>query len=393
MATQLRNNADGTISILADASGALSFSPSASVSNVLSISSNNIVFNSNVYIPLTQTTVTGNNILSYDSTLGFYINSVTARNQIVVNGFTFNQDGDVLTPVGKTRYVYTFTGGNQSFTVPSNVSWIYAKLWGAGGGNGRAGGWSYGADGGGGGHTRGLIPVTPGSTIYVVIGSGGTTVNGTTSQYGGGGVGSNNSDITYAGQGGGYCGLFNGGISQGQALAIAGGGGGGGSSRTWNGNVGGAGGGVQGQRGASPYDGKYTAGGYPGTQNGGGAAGSGYSNNGGAGSALQGGVSAVNNYGGGGGGGYYGGAGGSYSESNTMAGGGGGSGYLISTATLGYTYTGAYRYPAFYWDPDLMAGYTSSSQAEMPGYGGLNTQNLQGTGVLTGGHAVAVIYY
>ena len=398
MATTIRNNADNSLSVTTDGSGQLSLIPNANYAAPITLS------NASITTSATSMLVTngnplqppGNNLLSPDTTIGFSLGTSTGRDQTYVNGFYMNQDGDVLTPTNKTRYVFTYTGADQTFVVPANVSWIYVKLWGAGGGAGRPGGWSYGADGGAGGHTRALIPVTPGATIYIKVGSGGTTVNGTTAQYGGGGVGSTNSDIQYAGQGGGFCGVFNGSVAFANALAIAGGGGGGGSSRAWNGNIGGAGGGITGMRGGSPYDGKFNSGGNPGTQNAGGAASSSSgnaSNPGGAGSALQGGVSAANAYGGGGGGGYYGGGGGAYGEANTMAGGGGGSGYVITTAVLGYTYAGAYRQPPFSWDPDLMVGYTGASIAEMPAYGGLNMQNQLGTGAQSGGHAVAVIYY
>ena len=337
------------------------------------------------------------NVTAFTNNTGFSFNGSINRTQISAFGFTFNQDGDVLTPTNKTRYAFSYTGADQTFTVPAGVYWIYVKLWGAGGGAGRAGGWTYGADAGGGGHTRALVPVTPGTTIYVKVGSGGTITNGTTAQYGGGGAATTAASTSYAGQGGGFCGIFASSITQGTALAIAGGGGGGGSSRAWTGNMGGAGGGVAGQRGASPYDGKYLGGGGGGTQSAGGAAGTavaqgGTNNVGYVGSALQGGAQAINDYGGGGGGGYWGGGGGAYSESNTMGGGGGGSGYFISTAVYAQTYTGAYRTPAMFWDTDLVQG-NNATLIEMLAYGGQNTMNNQAAGSPSGGNAYAVIYY
>jgi hypothetical protein len=310
-------------------------------------------------------------------------------------GFDFELKDGILTPLNKTKATFVYTGSNQTLTVPStgigSTTWIYVKLWGAGGGAGRAGGWSYGADGGGGGHTRGLFPVTPGSTITIVIGRGGTVVNGTTQGYGGGGTNGTAGDNSYGGHGGGYCGIFTSStLNQANAIAIAGGGGGGGSSRTWFGNIGGAGGGLVGQRGSSPYDGKFTAGGNAGTQSAGGSATSGYGANGSAGSALQGGAGASASYGGGGGGGYYGGGGGGYSETNTMAGGGGGSGYVRPDGLLTGTYTGEYRNVAYSQDPDLL---TTTSDITCPGFGGQNTQNNQAVGAQSGGHAYAVIYY
>lgn len=309
-------------------------------------------------------------------------------------GFNFELKDGILTPSNKTKYTYAYTGSNQTFTVPAGVNYIFVKLWGAGGGAGIPGGWTYGADAGGGGHTRGLFPVTPGSTIIVVVGRGGVTANGSTQSYGGGGTGQNNSDSRYGGQGGGYCGIFVGSVSQANALAIAAGGGGGGTSRAWTGNIGGAGGGLVGQRGSSPYDGKVNAGGAGGTQSAGGATGTNYpavgNSAGGPGSALQGGFGFNGGYGGGGGGGYYGGGGGSYSEPNTMAGGGGGSGYTNPNGLLTGTYTGNYRNVAYSWDPDLL---TTTSDIELPGFGGTNNQGNPGTSSQSGGHAYAVIYY
>ncbi len=327
--------------------------------------------------------ISASNITASDITASSYIFST--------QGFTFQLKDSILTPTNKARYVFSYTGANQSFTVPTGVNWIFVKLWGAGGGAGRQGGWNYGADGGGGGHTRGLIPVTPGQTIFVAVGRGGTTSNGTTQSYGGGGTNQSNSDITYGGHGGGYCGVFVSTVSQVNALAVAGGGGAGGSSRAWFGNIGGAGGGLVGQRGSSPFDGKFSAGGNPGTQTAGGSGGVfGGSNGGAAGSALQGGAGGINSYGGGGGGGYWGGGGGGYSEQNTMGGGGGGSGYVIPTSLLSGTYAGQYRIPSHSWDPDLL---TTTTDIELPGYGGQNTQNNVATASQSGGHAYAVIYY
>jgi hypothetical protein len=313
--------------------------------------------------------------------------------EFTTQGFNFELKDGILTPTNKTKFTYSYTGANQSFVVPAGVNWIFVKLWGAGGGSGRSQGfWTWGADGGGGGHTKGLFPVTPGSTIILVVGRGGTIANGTTQSYGGGGTngGALAGDFNYAGHGGGYCGVFATSVSQANALAIAGGGGGGGSSRIYNGNIGGAGGGLVGQRGGSPYDGRFTAGGNPGTQSGGGAATVGYTANGGAGSALQGGPGGSGTAGGGGGGGYFGGGGGGYAESNTIAGGGGGSGFVKSTGLLTGTYAGSYRMVAYPMDPDLL---TTSTNIELPGYGGQNTANNQATGAQSGGHAYAVLYY
>jgi hypothetical protein len=363
-----------------DPSGSSDSSPLSSVG-----SNNQVIFKNSANI------ATGSGNLQFDG------NDLLMNGNFILNsgpkfttrGFNFELKDGILTPTNKTKLTYAYTGANQSFVVPAGINWIFVKLWGAGGGAGRIGGWSWGADGGGGGHVKGLFPVTPGSTIILVVGRGGTIVNGTTQSYGGGGTNGSAGDNSYAGHGGGYCGVFVTSVSQANALAIAGGGGGGGSSRVYNGNIGGAGGGLVGQRGASPYDGKFTSGGNPGTQSAGGGGGVG-TNAGGAGSALQGGAGAAASYGGGGGGGYFGGGGGGYSETNTMAGGGGGSGFVKSTGLLLGTYTGNYRMVAYPMDPDLL---TTTTDIELPGYGGQNTGNNQAAGSQSGGHAYAVLYY
>lgn len=334
------------------------------------------VFTGTGYLPTTK----ADQIYDYTSTSGWKYNSTSGRWNLYYSGWEFEHEGGILTPVGKTKVTFAGTGGDQTFTVPAGITTIYCKIWGAGGGNGRAGGWSYGSDGGGGGHTRAMLTVTPAENLTIKVGSGGkTAVNA--SSYGGGGGAVNASDTVYCGQGGGGSYIFR----STTPLLIAGGGGGGGSSRIWTGNIGGAGGGTTGQNGESPYDGKTGYAGTGGTQSAGGSATGGNS-----GSLYQGGASGTNSYGGGGGGGYYGGGGGGYSESNTMAGGGGGSGYVVSTAKLGGTFSGAYRVPAFFWDNDLVktvSGYTTCA------YGAQNLQNNIGAGVQTGGNGFVVIYY
>lgn len=238
----------------------------------------------------------------------------------------------------KVNYVWT-GASTHSFTVPLGVTMIYGKCWGASGGPGRAGGWSYGGPGGAGGFAGGLIPVTGGETLTLITGQHGYPAAwgiGAGSRGIGGGAASsqNGSDNRYGGGGGGYSGIFRGSPSQGNALLIAGGGGGGGSTRAayGAGQAGGAGGGWTGEMGYSLYDNKYGFGGRPGSQtSGGGQPSSDSANQDASGGALYGGWARVNSYGGGGGGGYFGGGGGGYSEANTMGGGGGGSGYAHSS--------------------------------------------------------------
>lgn len=323
---------------------------------------------------------------SYVNTTGVYGTKPNPDGSLSLyyDGWEIRENGGCLYPQNRNRVVFSATGADQSWTVPAGVNYIFVKMWGAGGGPGRAGGWSYGADGGGGGHSRALIPVTPGTTLTIKVGLGGLTAS-YGSVYGGGGGAGANADITYAGTGGGGAYVFNGS----SPLIIAGGGGGGGSSRAWTGQIGGAGGGVVGQQGQSPYDGKMSYGGTGGTQSTGGQAPAAGGTT--VGSLYQGGASSVNSYGGGGGGGYYGGGGGAYSESNTMAGGGGGSGYVSPSAKLGGTFTGNFRVPAFSWDNDL--DQSTQNNYSTIAYGAQNLQNNIGTGTRMGGHAVVVIYY
>jgi hypothetical protein len=61
-----------------------------------------------------------------------------------------------------------------------------------------------------------------------------------------------------------------------------------------------------------------------------------------------------------------------------------------STGLLLGTYTGNYRMVAIPQDPDLL---TTTTDIELPGFGGHNHGNGLGAGVQSGGHAYAVIYY
>ena len=300
-----------------------------------------------------------------------------------------------VVPTGKSSTEFIPTAADQTWTVPNGVIWIFAKLWGAGGGGGLPSGWVRGSPGGGGGHSFGLIPVTPGETLYIVVGLGGQTTypGGQTPRYGGGGGMYSDTDNNFCGSGGGYTGIFRTSVSQANALLIAGGGGGGGSSRYADGNWGGGGGGVNGQQGNSPYDNRGTSGGGGGTQSAGGSAGATQATIGTAGSALTGGYGASNAYGGGGGGGYYGGGGGGYYETYTMAGGGGGSGYVDSSITFGQTIAALSQIPAGFEDNDLpktIETYNNWAKYAWGGEPGLQTSKVTNMG---GGGGYCKIYY
>lgn len=314
------------------------------------------------------------------------VDNIEVSNNISINGVVFSINGFDLSfdrinvvPTNKTKVAFTFSAVDQSWVVPGGITYIYAKLWGSGGGGGHFGGWSFGSWGGGGGHTRGILPVNPGETLTIRVPRGGFAVPGATNAPFGGGSSTTGGDNQYGAGGGGYCGIFR----ASTPLLIAGAGGGGGSVLSSHAMCnGGAGGGLVGLRGES-RDGNTSFAGGGGTQVAGGIAGNGGNTVGGAGSSLQGGSVQGSVYGGGGGGGYFGGGSGSYGNGNTMGGGGGGSGFITTTAILASTYPGRGAYPAGMDDIDYPA--STASVYSSVGYGGVQRNN--------GGDGYIVIYY
>lgn len=214
------------------------------------------------------------------------------------------------------QYVY-YTGTTASFIVPEGVTRLSVKMWGAGGGNGA---WPSNNTAGAGGFTSGIIQVTPGEQLFIIVGGGGQGTTGSSGDgglggWGGGGFGTKGD--ASGGGGGGYTGIFSGAIHQQTAIMIAGGGGGGTGWRP-----GGGGGGISGGTVDNGTGGTQTAGGGPR-----------------AGGALYGGngtgqrTVSTSNDDGGGGGGYFGGGGGS----GDGRGGGGGSGFVHPTRVLNGT--------------------------------------------------------
>ena len=297
--------------------------------------------------------------------------------------------------------IFTYTGGIQTFSAPSETTELTAYVFGPGGGSEA----DQNSNGGAGGYSVGTINNTGGATFKIVVG-------------GGGGPGTQNN-----GSGGGYSGVFtnawNGNsvsTDHNASIILAGGGGGSGDNNRGNPHGGGAGGGNNGQNGATP------SGGGGGTQNGGGQ----YRNNGNGnctapgpqgncrGAQLRGGIacggqqngaatgwpnriyggqwaSAAGRNGcnsGGGGAGYYGGAGGGGSPNSSS--GGGGSGYIgghpnhpVNNAN---TYTGSGR--------DLPPQATSSPYwpGNQVGRGGIRSTN-HSRGQQYGGDGRVVIEY
>ena len=212
---------------------------------------------------------------------------------------------------------FSYTGAQQTFTVPSGVSTITIKAWGAQGGSDDG---SNRGDGGLGGYAIGNLSVTAGNTLYIYVGGEGVyssshNSSGTSGGWNGGGRGGSGSGAS----GGGASDVRSGGTALSNRVIVAGGGGG---FDAWN-NDGGVGGGTTGGSGGGSATvatgGTQSAGGTGGSRSGytgeNGTLGDGGDNSNYAGGTYT--------YGGGGGGGYYGGGGG-----QPWCAGGGGSSYL-----------------------------------------------------------------
>ena len=322
-----------------------------------------------------------NTILSSDSNLRYRFDTANRRILTNIYGFDFIDNGGIITPTNKTRYLYGASGGNQTLVVPAGVSYIFVKMWGAGGGGGSYGGWRQGSLGGAGGFSHGIIQVVPGETLTIRVGFLGSARPGAALSYpDGGGASTGGGDNRYAGGGGGSSSILV--PSQASAyVMVAGGGGGGGAVNSFDLNSGGAGGGLIGEVGHVTGINGGAHNGKAGTQSAGGAAGTGNNSTGGAGASFAGGTHQnANCYGGGGGGGFFGGGSGAYGNGNSMGGGGGGSGRIHSSVIMGATYTGQSFIPPFYNDPDLAidAGFRYARGGDEGG---------------NGGHGLVVLYY
>jgi hypothetical protein len=213
---------------------------------------------------------------------------------------------DVTTNPTHGAQAFDYTGADQSFVVPECASQLTIEAWGAQGG-GSVGCDAPEEDGGLGGYAVGTMPVTPGQTLYVMVGQKGGMGPAPASFNGGGPSGE------YGGSGGGASDVRTDLVNLATRLLVAGGGGGG-DTGCPNHGTGGPGGGLAGGPGVSLQSYPIAGGG---SQNGGGAAGQ---NSSPGTLGLGGGTGAYHESGGGGG--YYGG-GGAYA-----AGGGGGSCFL-----------------------------------------------------------------
>jgi len=297
----------------------------------------------------------------YNSSCDYYINSTQPDGQSLClsAGFTVSSitEPDTST-TGTNPAQKTATFG--SFTVPTGVTAVDIKVWGAGGGGSTANTYYPGdADkysGGGGGYAEGTLAVTGSQVLHVIAGEHGT-VGPQPGAYNGAGYKSGGDGTGEGGGGGGLSGVFttdlgplsNPQYSAPQAYVVAGSGGGGGAC----GN-GGAGGGLTGDAGGQTTEqtdagGSAEGGGGGGDQEQGGQGGSGNpSSYSGASGQLFNGEIAGNptpSAGlGGGGSGFYGGGGGAYripGQNLSLSGGGGSSYYGHPQITSGSTEEGS----------------------------------------------------
>ena len=298
----------------------------------------------------------------------------TAGGNITFNGAVDVAGSINLTTTTYTSYVagdqttqsFSYTGAEQTWSVPTGVTSIEIDGYGGAGGHGAS---DLNARGGKGGRLVATSTVTAGETLYLYVGGkgGNTTVNPGTNYkpawnpysrgnalagFNGGGAPGNHA----AGAGGGATDVRRGGNSLSDRIYVAGGGGGGGNQRRYTqpGGDGGQGGGLiggAGSRGGAGGsnqnslssgmgpNGRGGYGGNGGTQSAGGAAVNYRGLEGTLGFGGKGGTSGRS--GGGGGGGYYGGSGGGdWNGSDAGGGGGGGSSYssgTIITNTQGYS--------------------------------------------------------
>jgi hypothetical protein len=234
---------------------------------------------------------------------------------------------------GTVTSTFAYTGATQTYTVGAGITSLNVYLWGAAGG----GYVSPAGTGGAGAMVQGVLAVTPGQVLTILVGGGGQVSSGSggAGGFGGGGSGTNQ----YGGGGGrSYISI------SGAEVVIAGAGGGGvqtvgGGIGTFSGNGG----------DGSGWSGTTALGGKGGNANGtGGAGGTGSYANGSAGSGRLGGNGTNSSSGGGAG---YGGGGSSGVNIDQGASGGGGSS-LTSNLTLiqgqsvlGYNSTNGYSAP------------------------------------------------
>jgi hypothetical protein len=198
---------------------------------------------------------------------------------------------------------FSYTGAEQTWTVPPGLTSVYWELWGAGTGSASPGG-----------RVAGDLPVTGGETLRAYVGG---TNSSDTGGFNGGGAGGNEDGFAVAQGGAGATDVRQGGSTLSDRQVVAGGGGGRGATdaQEFDHGQGGDGGADTGEDGQdASTDHSSATGGGGGTQSAGGSAGSpgdatdGSLGQGGDGADVQ--DTTPRGAGGGGGGGFYGGGGG-----------------------------------------------------------------------------------
>ncbi len=273
---------------------------------------------------------------------------------------------------GTVTTVFNYTGAEQTYAVPSDITSVTITAVGAAGQVGAAGGATAGAAGTAAMATS-AVGVTPGATLFVEVG-------GTGAQGGfNGGAAGNAAGTTAGGRGGGASDVrtiirTNVALTLGSRLVVAGGGGGGGGGGTCGSGNGGAGG-AGANTGATASPGILCGATAPGTGgggatptlagtagNGGAAPGNGTAGAVGGGDGGAGGGAATEGGGGGGGGGgvFGGGGGGAGALAAAVAGGGGGGGGGSSLGTLVAAATGSASVTISYTTSSTLAITTSS---------------------------------
>ncbi len=119
--------------------------------------------------------------------------------------------GGAFAPFSNSQ-AFSYTGSDQSWTVPSGTSKIGFFIWGASGATGGNNPPSASAymTAGAGGYTEGIVSVTGSETLYIVVGQGGVIGNTSPRTYGGGGKGghTNRAADEWGVSGGGLSGIF-----------------------------------------------------------------------------------------------------------------------------------------------------------------------------------------
>lgn len=139
------------------------------------------------------------------------------------------------------KTAYGYTGYDQTYTVPTGVTSITVKIWGAGGGAAQYNSTYPTSSGGAGGFVSGTITVQPSQILTLIVGQGGmsgttfaSNIPSTSYNYGGGSYPYTVSQSSsYGGAGGGRSEIQ----LNGQIIATAGGGGGGGGLYYYSNNI------------------------------------------------------------------------------------------------------------------------------------------------------------